>query len=327
MADVLHHTALRDRGLPHSSHWGAFSVVVRDQEIEIVPHPRDADPSPLLGNIPASVSDVARVAQPMIRRGWLERGPGPDDRRGRDDFVAVSWPDALDRAAAELRRVYAAHGPQGVFGGAYGWASAGRFHDAQHQLHRFLNLAGGYVRSVNSDSSGAAAVILPHIIGPQAAIAGNNVSWAEMVSESALVLAFGGMALKNGDVGGGGTSQHIARDSLATARRRGVEFHLIGPLRDDLPADIDAVWHPIRPGTDVALMLGIAHTLVSETLHDRALLDRCCVGYEIFEAYLRGRDAGQPKDADWASAMCGMPADQIVGVAGRAAGGRALITC
>ncbi len=164
--------------------------------------------------------------------------------------------EALDLAAAELRRVYAQHGPRGVFGGSYGWASAGRFHDAQHQIHRFLNLAGGYVRSVNSYSSGAATVILPHVIGPQGIVAGNNVSWAELVAESALVLAFGGMALKNNDVGGGGTSQHVARGNLRAARGRGVEFHLIGPLRDDLPAEASAVWHSIRPGTDVALMLG-----------------------------------------------------------------------
>src|SRR5439155_18239666 len=243
MNDV-NHPPLPARFLPHSSHWGAFSVRAWDREIEIAPHPRDAAPSALLGNIPASVAHRARIARPMVRRGWLERGPGPDRRRGSDEFVAVSWPEALDRVAAEFRRVYAAHGPRAVFGGSYGWASAGRFHDAQHQLHRFLNLAGGYVRSVNSYSSGAASVILPHIIGPQAAIAGNNVSWAEMVAESALVLAFGGMALKNGDVGGGGTSQHIARDSLTAARRRGVEFHLIGPIRDDLPDTVGAVWHP-----------------------------------------------------------------------------------
>jgi hypothetical protein len=35
-------------------------------------------------------------------------------------------------------------------------------------------------------------VILPHVVGPQGAVAGNNVSWAELVAESALVLAFGG---------------------------------------------------------------------------------------------------------------------------------------
>ena len=230
MNDIRTDPSTSNRGVPHSSHWGAFSVLSRERGIEIVPHPRDRDPSALLGNIPAAVSHRARIARPMVRRGWLERGPGADARRGRDELVPLSWPEALDLVAAELRRVYAAHGPRAVFGGSYGWASAGRFHDAQHQLHRFLNLAGGYVRSVNSYSSGAASVILPHVIGPQGAVAGNNVSWAELVGESALVLAFGGMALKNNDVGGGGTGQHVARGNLEAARRRGAEFHLIGPL-------------------------------------------------------------------------------------------------
>jgi biotin/methionine sulfoxide reductase len=242
-------------------------------------------------------------------------------------FVPVEWPCALDLVAAELQRVYTAHGPREVFGGSYGWASAGRFHDAPRQLHRFLNVAGGYVRSVGSYSSGAASVILPHVIGPQEAVAGNNVSWDELVAHSALVLAFGGMALKNNDVGGGGTSEHIAQGRLRAARSRGAEFHLIGPLSDDLPAEAEAVWHPIRPGTDVALMLGIAHTLVTEGRYDRAVLDRYCVGYEIFEAYLLGHGDDQPKDADWASAICRMPADEIIGLARHAAGRRTLITC
>ena len=295
--------------------------------VEIVPHPQDPDPSPLLGNIPASVSHRARIARPMVRRGWLERGPGADRRRGRDDFIPLPGPRALDLVAAELRRVYAAYGPRSIFGGSYGWASAGRFHDAPRQLHRFLNMAGGYVRSVNSYSSGAATVILPHIIGPQDAVAGNNVSWDELVAHSALVLAFGGMALKNNDVGGGGTGEHIARARLRAARRHGTEFHLIGPLRDDLPTEIGAVWHSIRPGTDVALMLGIAHTLVSEELHDRAFLDRFCVGYKIFETYLLGQCDGRPKDAAWASTICGLPADEITALARRAAGRRTLVTC
>ena len=241
--------------------------------------------------------------------------------------MPLSWPKALDLVAAELRRVYAEHGPRAVFGGSYGWASAGRFHDAQHQLHRFLNLAGGYVRSVNSYSSGAAAVILPHVIGPQGAVAGSNVSWAELVGESALVLAFGGMPLKNNDVGGGGTSQHVARGNLEAARRRGAEFHLIGPLRDDLPAGIEAVWHPIRPGTDVALMLGLAHTLVAEGRHDRAFLDRCCVGWETFEAYLLGRGDGRPKDAAWAAAICGLPGGRDPRAGAPRGGRHTLVTC
>ena len=73
----------------------------------------------------------------------------------------------LPLLAGELRRVHEAHGPEAIFGGSYGWSSAGRFHHAQSQIHRFLNTTfGGYVRSVNSYSAGASSVTLPHVLGP-----------------------------------------------------------------------------------------------------------------------------------------------------------------
>ena len=313
--------------IPHSSHWGAFSVLRGAEGVTIVPHPRDPDPASLLGNLPAALTHKARIATPMVRRGWLERGPGPDRQRGREDFVAISWPEALDLASAELRRVYARHGGQGVFGGSYGWSSAGRFHHAQSQVHRFLNGLGGYVKSVNTYSSAAAAVILPHIIGSQESAGRENVSWHELATETEVVLAFGGLPLKNTSVSSGGTSQHIAKGHLLAARQRGTKFHLFSPLRDDLPNNVEAEWHPIRPGTDVALMLGIAHTLMSEDLHDRAFLERFCVGYAPFEAYLTGQTDGQPKHAAWAAAICEIPAETIRGIARAVAGKRTLITC
>src|SRR5215471_11036382 len=91
--------------LPHSSHWGAFSVRVGNNGIEVHPDPRDPAPSRLLGNIPAAVAHPARIAEPMVRQGWLERGPGPAPRRGDDEFVSLSWRRALDLVAAELRRI------------------------------------------------------------------------------------------------------------------------------------------------------------------------------------------------------------------------------
>ena len=75
------------------------------------------------------------------------------------------------------------------------------------------------------------------------------------------------------------------------------------------------------------MMLGIAHTLMSEGLHDRPFLDRFCVGYPEFEAYLSGRSDGQPKHAAWAAAICDIPADTIRCIARQAAGKRTLITC
>lgn len=326
-----HETGIGDRPadtafLPHTSHWGAFSARVRDGRLEVRPHPADPDPNRLIENFPEALRHRARITRPMIRRGWLERGPGPDEARGRDEFVAVSWEEALDRLGAELARVRDAHGPGAIFGGSYGWASAGRFHHAQSQIHRFLNTAvGGYVRSVNSYSSGASMALVPHVLGDYEDLCKRNVSWEAVAEHSDIVLAFGGMALKNSMVAGGSISRHVERGAMARARARGCDFVLVGPLASDLPAETEAEWLSAVPGTDTALMMALVHTLVAEGLADRAFLERYTVGWPIFEGHLMGRDDGRPKDADWAAPITGVAAETIRGLARRLAGRRALI--
>ena len=163
---------------PHSAHWGVFSAAMQQGKLVVRPHPGDPDPNLLLQNFPEALRHKARIARPMVRRGWLEDGPGPDGRRGRDEFIAMDWDQVLDLLAEELARVRDAHGPQAVFGGSYGWSSAGRFHHAQSQVHRFLNMSlGGYVRSVNSYSAGASASSCRMSSGPIDAVARRNVTW------------------------------------------------------------------------------------------------------------------------------------------------------
>jgi biotin/methionine sulfoxide reductase len=310
----------------HSSHWGAFSGRYQDGKLEIRPHPGDPNPSPLLGNLSAIADSPVRIRRPAVRRGWLEGIPGNAQTRGADDYVEVSWPQALDLVANELRRVYGNYGPRAVFGGSYGWASAGRFHHAQSQVHRFLNLLGGYVRSVNTYSSGAAMVIIPHVLGPYDHFERKSVTWDAIERSTELVVAFGGMAIKNADVHGGGNSQHVVPDRLKGARARGARFVLISPLRDDFLPEANAEWLAIVPGTDVALMLGLAHVLVSEGLHDRGFLDRYTVGYDRFEDYLLGRADGVEKSPEWASDICGIGIDVIKDLARAMAGSRTLVT-
>ncbi|WP_420103498.1 molybdopterin guanine dinucleotide-containing S/N-oxide reductase [Bosea sp. (in: a-proteobacteria)] len=311
---------------PHSSHWGVFSARMKDGQIEVRPHPADPDPNGIIENFPGALRHRARIGQPMVRRGWLENGPGPDRRRGRDDFVPVSWEKALDLLGGELKRIRDGAGPGAIFGGSYGWASAGRFHHAQSQIHRFLNIAcGGYVKSVNSYSSGSSQVLVPHIIGDYEGLTKRNVSWEQIAEHSQIVLAFGGMALKNSMVAGGGVSRHVERGAMERAAARGCEFVLVGPLKADLPEEAKAEWIASIPASDTALMMGIVHTLVSEGLHDRAFLERYTVGWPVFERYLMGEADGQPKDAAWAASLTGVAAEEIVALARRLAGKRAVI--
>ena len=123
----------------HLTHWGAAEIESDGRQLTAVrPWQEDPAPSRILENLAAAHRHPARIDQPHVRQGWLEQGPGAAER-GSDAFVPVSWATALDLLAGELRRVYGSYGPDGVFGGSYGWASAGRFHHAQSQLHRFLN--------------------------------------------------------------------------------------------------------------------------------------------------------------------------------------------
>ncbi len=312
---------------PHTSHWGAFDAVVEHGTVvDVRPYGLDRDPSPILGNIPGSIRHPARVTQPMVRAGWLDRGPGPDERRGAEPFVPVSWETAIDLLTGELRRVLGELGPQAIYGGSYGWASAGRFHHAQSQMHRFLNCLGGYVRSVNTYSHAAGEVILPHVVGTFRDVLNRATAWSEIVEHTELIVCFGGIPLKNTAVSPGGISRHTVRDRLRAAAARGIEFVQFGPLRDDLPEFVAAEWQPLVPGTDVAVMLALAQTLIAEGLHDTAFLARYCVGFERFERYLRGRDDGVPKTPEWAERLSGIAAGEIRALARRMAGRRTLVT-
>lgn len=315
-----------DQMLPHSAHWGVFRAGWRDGELRVQPHAGDPDPNPIIDNFTTALRHRARVTVPMVRRGWLEDGPGPDARRGRDEFVPMAWEQVLDLLAKELRRVNDAHGAKSIFGGSYGWSSAGRFHHAQSQVHRFLNTTfGGYVRSVNSYSAGASGVILPHVMGTMEQVARRNVTWEQIVEHSDVVLAFGGMALKNSRVASGGISQHVERDAMRAAAQRGCRFVSISPLRGDLPDEARFEWLPAVPGSDTALMLALAHVLVTNGLHDTAFLDRYCDGWPVFEDYLLGRTDGIAKTPAWAAPLCGIPATELEALARSLHGKRVLV--
>ncbi|SOJ54853.1 Dimethyl sulfoxide/trimethylamine N-oxide reductase [Mycobacterium simulans] len=314
-------------------HWGAFTAQVRDGDIAAVsPLPGDTNPSPQLQNLPGAVRHRSRIANPAVRRGWLQNGPGPSSTRGAEEFVEVSWDELIDLLAAELRRVVDHYGNEAIYGSSYGWASAGRFHHAQSQIHRFLNLLGGYTASRHSYSAGASEVIFPHIFGSSLfdALPGST-TWDVIVESTDLLVAFGGLPLKNAAMKPGGATTHEDRDYITRYRARGGRLVSVSPLRDDItaiagPLGDGCQWIAPVPGTDVAIMLGLAYVLATESLADRGFLDTYCTGYDRFERYLLGRDDGVPKTPEWAAALSGLDADELRVLARRMAAGRTLIT-
>ena len=310
----------------HLTHWGAFEAVSDGTRlVEVRPWRGDPEPMSLIDNVASAQHHPTRIAQPYVRRGWLDRGPGAPGR-GDDPFVPVAWETALDLLSGELRRVYGEYGAESVYGGSYGWASAGRFHHAQSQIHRFLNCLGGYVRSVDTYSYGASQVLLPYILGDLRCIFANATAKSVIAEHAELVVAFGGLSPKNAAVAAGGVSRHHVRGWIAAARERGCRFVSISPLRDDIPAEAQAEWIAPRPCSDAALMLALAQVLDAEGLTDRDFLNRYTVGFDRFARYLRGETDGVVKDPQWAQNITGVPADRIRALAHEMAAARTFLT-
>ncbi|MEU2779967.1 molybdopterin-dependent oxidoreductase, partial [Streptomyces sp. NPDC007162] len=317
-----------ERRMPVATHWGSFVAVVDSgQLVRIEPRGDDPAPSPIGPGMVTAAEDGARVLRPAVRKGWLNGLPRADDTaRGADAFVEVSWDDALTLVSEELRRVRAQHGNSAVFGGSYGWASAGGFHNAQGQLQRFLALGGGYTDSRNTYSTAALEVILPHVIGGAAwSYQSRMPMWDEIAESCELVVAFGGLALKNSQINPGGLARHQTRDLQRKCREAGVRFVNVSPIRSDTADFLDAEWLPVIPNTDTALMLGIAHTMLVNDWYDEDFLTRCCEGFDRFASYLTGDVDGVVKDADWAVRITGISRDTITDLARRLFTQRSLI--
>ena len=192
-----------------AAHWGVYEVEYDEagKAIRLHPFAKDPDPSPIGLHMLSDEVSRLRVRRPAIRKSWLEKGPGTaSERRGQEPFVEVPWDEALDLVAGELKRVKETYSNKAIFGGSYGWSSAGRFHHAQSQVKRFLNCYGGFVRHMDSYSLGAARVLMPHIVAPMDELMSMHTRWDVLARDCKLFVTFGGVPRKNGQINAGGAT-------------------------------------------------------------------------------------------------------------------------
>lgn len=301
-----------------STHWGNYHVDTENGRlISVNGSDNDENSSPIGQSLLSMMDENSRISQPMIREGFLNTERQSDGtKRGQERFVKVSWDTAFQLAAKALSEVKENYGNEAIFGGSYGWSSAGRFHHAQSQVHRFLNKFGGYVSSRDTYSVGAGFRILPYTLGIDGVFSlYQAVQVKEMVGHTELMVCFGGLSMKNTQVDGGGVGNHSALGDLQRLKESNIECVNVSPMRDDMADFLNAQWMANKPNTDTALMLGLAHTIYTEDLHDRSFLNKYTVGFEKFVPYLMGESDSQPKDAQWAATITGVSKVTIVKLA------------
>ncbi len=296
-----------------STHWGTYETSKNNQNnIKINKWSKDPNPSDFgLGFLDAATSDL-RINQPHIRKEWLKDRHNKKNLRGLDEFVPVSWEEAIDLTASELQNVKKEFGNSSIYAGSYGWASAGRFHHAKSQLNRFFNLFGGFSSSFQSYSYAAAQTLLPHIVGHDLySFLDEHNTWNTLEKECDLILMFGGMPLKNSQVSAGGVGKHTTEKELRKCVNAGTKFINISPNASDAAKFLNAKQISIIPNTDTALMLSLAYILITSNNYDQKFIEEYTNGFNEFKSYVLGEKNNQPCTPEWASSITSIPVETI----------------
>jgi len=233
--------------------------------------------------------------------------------RGKGHFERITWDEALDAVAGELRRVIATYGNAAVYL-QYGSGGLAQLMGAT-PVARLLNLLGGYLEWYGTYSAACVEAAVPITLGTR--VCGHPpTDWPN----SKLILLWGH---NPAETTFGTNTPYLLR----LARQAGTRILVIDPRYTPTAVALADEWIPIRPGTDVALISALAYVLITEGRHDQTFLDSHCLGFDeahlppgvpagsSYRAYVLGKGDGVPKTPAWAAPITRIPAARIARLA------------
>jgi thiosulfate reductase/polysulfide reductase chain A len=219
--------------------------------------------------------DPDRLQKPLLRKG----------ERGKEQWAAVTWDEALDFIAGKMNKIKAEHGAESIAMLNHGVGV--RF--LQHVLRSYgaTNFAGPSFAQCRG----------PRDVGYMMTMGTDLGSPEPTDIENTDCLVLIGSHL--------GENMHNTQvQEFANAVERRIPIIVVDP-RYSVAASKAKYWLPIRPGTDLALLLAWMNVLVSEGLYDREFVGQYGHGFDRFVAEIKGYTP------DWAAAETGLDAQMI----------------
>lgn len=250
-----------------------------------------------------------RLKYPMKRKHWEPLTGGDKSLRGKDEWERISWDEALDYVAAEIKNVIEKYGNAAIL--------------ADGKTDAFFNKIGGFTSLWGTHSFGAYSIPVLYNGFRHLGREGGHDRMDLLNCETFVMFGCNPAWSTCG----------IHSYYYGLLKQNGAKFIGVDPFYNDSYAFFDADWVPVRPGQDDALILGVAYTLLTEDdpqnnpLIDWDFLDRCTIGFDAdhmpegvdpqnnFKDYVLGTYDGTPKTPEWASALCGTPVEQIKALA------------
>jgi anaerobic dimethyl sulfoxide reductase subunit A len=259
---------------------------------------------PPLQSCARGVGQIERTYHPD-RLQYPMRRTGP---RGSGQFERISWDEALDTVAREMRRIRETYGSAAILD-ASRTGSTSMLH-GRVAAQRFHYMAGGCTDLWSNMSAEAEvfSVRITYGVNDYKSAGREPTDF----QNSRYILMWG---WSPGDgTFGTGTMQYLRH-----AKKQGARIVCVDP-RQTATSRILADEHiHIRPSTDAAALIAMAYVVVTENLHDQAYCDRFVHGFDegavpagaSYRHYLLGLSDGQPKTPEWAADITGIPAETI----------------
>ena len=246
-----------------------------------------------------------RILYPMKRVDWDPQGERNTQNRGKSKYVRISWDEALDLIESEIRRVHKEYGPYAILPQWGGHGETKSVHNPHGYHNGLLTMLGGFTMEArNPDSWEGWHWGAIHTWGMPPVGQPPSVNCALDMAKNTDTILFWGCDPETTPWG---------VDGLTAGRlcywysELGIKSIYICPDLNYGAAIHADKWIPIRPGTDAALHLGIAHVWMTEGTFDKEYVDTHAYGYDQFEDYVLGREDGIPKTPEWAAEKCGVP--------------------
>lgn len=270
---------------------------------------RQATVAPHALAMKSAVYSDKRILQPMKRVDFDPDGERNPHTRGTSGYMPISWDEALDIVAGEIRRQKRVHGPGSIsilHGSHHQWGNVGYYLSA---LLRFGNLIGFTRVAANPDSWEGWYWGAMHHWGhsQRVGIAGNYGTVEDCLQEAEQIVFWSSdpESSNGGYMGFEGTQRRL------WAKELGIEFIHIDPHHNPTAQLLGGRWIPIRPGTDAALAQAIMQVWIVEDLYDKDYVATRSTGFEAWRDHLLGREDGIARTPEWQVAETGVPAHVV----------------
>ncbi len=246
-----------------------------------------------------------RLLYPMKRVDFDVNGERNPQNRGKSGYVRISWDEALNTVATEIKRMKKDHGPGAIaipMPSHHQWGNIGYYLSS---LLRFGNMIGFTRVHPNPDSWEGWYWGAMHHFGNSLRLGVPNFygTVEDCLKEAEQIVFWSSDPESTNGLYAGfeGTQRRL------WAKELGIEFVHIDPHLNPTAQLLGGKWISIRPGTDAALATAIMYIWVMENLYDKDYVEKRTTGFEEWRDYLVGKTDGVPKTPEWQEGETGVP--------------------